>query len=128
MVAIFYNISALSWHGILLAETARLAPSDQVGGVTGGVLSFTSVAMMIYPAIFGLILFATESYRLGFALASIPAFIAFVVFLRQPAEGSWPAAMAAATRRACTWRVILPVGGMVVAGVALGVAFYLAGA
>ena len=50
LVAIVFNITAISWHGLLLAETARLAPKDNVAGVTGGVLSFTSIAMMIYPA------------------------------------------------------------------------------
>jgi hypothetical protein len=80
--AVLYNVSALSWHGLLLAETARLAPPDRVGGVTGGVLSFTSIAMMIYPAIYGLILATTGSYRLGFILGSVPSVLAFLVFLR----------------------------------------------
>ena len=53
VLANVYNMTALSWHGVLIAETARLSPPDQVGGVTGGVLAFTSIAMMIYPAIFG---------------------------------------------------------------------------
>jgi hypothetical protein len=35
-VAILFNITAISWHGILLSETARLAPEGQVGVVTGG--------------------------------------------------------------------------------------------
>lgn len=88
-VAILYNITALSWHGILLAEIARLSPEGQVGGVTGGVLSFTSIAMMIYPAIFGIILAVTESYAIGFALGSIPSFAAFLIFLRPAYPGSW---------------------------------------
>jgi MFS family permease len=32
------SASAMSWHGILLAETARLAPQGRAGAVTGGVL------------------------------------------------------------------------------------------
>ena len=31
-VAILYNVTALSWHRIL-AETARLSPSDKVDGI-----------------------------------------------------------------------------------------------
>ncbi|MDE0943647.1 MAG: MFS transporter [Alphaproteobacteria bacterium] len=89
MVAILFNITGLSWHGILLAETARLAPEGQVGGVTGGVLSFTSLAMMTYPAIYGLILAATGSYQIGFALSAIPAFAACLIFLNPPYAGSW---------------------------------------
>ena len=88
-VAVLYNVTALSWHGVLLAETARLAPPDKVGGVTGGVLSFTSVAMMIYPAIYGGLLFVTESYGFGFLLGAVPSLVAAFVFFRAPIEGSW---------------------------------------
>lgn len=87
--AILYNITALSWHGILLAEIARLAPPGQVGGVTGGVLSFTSVAMMIYPVIYGSVLYITESYGVGFFLGAGPSLIAAFVFFRPPMQGSW---------------------------------------
>ena len=88
-VAVLYNITALSWHGILLAETARLSPPDKVGGVTGAVLSFTSIAMMIYPALYGGLLAVSDSYGVGFILCSIPSFIAGVIFLRRPIEASW---------------------------------------
>jgi MFS family permease len=88
-VAILYNISGLSWHGVLLAETARLAPPDKVGGVTGGVLAFTSVAMMTYPAVYGGMLAITDSYGLGFFFAAIPSFVAGFVFFRRPVEGKW---------------------------------------
>ena len=87
--AILYNITALSWHGVLLAETARLAPPDQVGGVTGGVLSFTSVAMMIYPVIYGTVLYVTDSYGAGFFVGAVPSLIAAFVFFRPPVQGSW---------------------------------------
>lgn len=82
-VAVVYNMTAISWHGVLLAETARLSPAEKVGAVTGGVLAFTSVAMMIYPAIFGALLAVTDSYRWGFGLATLPSFYAFVVFMRR---------------------------------------------
>ena len=88
-VAILYNISGLSWHGVLLAETARLAPPDKVGGVTGGVLAFTSVAMMTYPAVYGAMLAITDSYGLGFFFAAIPSFVAGFVFFRPPVEEKW---------------------------------------
>ncbi len=88
-VAILYNITALSWHGLVLAETARLAPEGQVGGVTGGLLSFTSMAMLIYPAVYGLLLAYTDSYKIGFALAAVPAFAACLVFIAGPVQGSW---------------------------------------
>jgi MFS family permease len=74
-VAIVYSCSAIAWHGVLLAEVARLAPPGQVGGVTGGVLSFVSLAMMLYPLLFAALLAATGSYLPGFALAAMPAFL-----------------------------------------------------
>jgi MFS family permease len=88
-VAIVYNISSLSWHGVLLAETARLAPEGQVGGITGGVLAFTSVAMMIYPAVYGGLLAATDSYGIGFIVGAAPALFCAYVFFNPPLEGSW---------------------------------------
>jgi MFS family permease len=88
-VAIIYNITSLSWHGLLLAETARLAPEGHVGGITGGVLAFTSVAMMIYPAIYGGLLAVTDSYGIGFILAAGPAIFCAVVLFNPPLEGSW---------------------------------------
>ena len=86
VVAVLYNVTALSWHGILLAEVARLAPSDRIGGVTGGVLSFTSIAMMTYPALYGSILAITGSYSIGFLVCSVPAIASGVIFLRKPTE------------------------------------------
>ena len=74
-IAILYNITALSWHGILLAEIARLTSSEKVAGVTGGVLAFTSIAMMIYPAAYGIILGINGSYGIGFIISYITALI-----------------------------------------------------
>src|SRR3546814_18542322 len=45
-VACAYSATAVSWHGVLLAEVARIAPDGQVGAMTGGVLSFGSAGMM----------------------------------------------------------------------------------
>ena len=88
-VAILYNVTALSWHGILLAEISRLTSSEKVAGVTGGVLAFTSIAMMIYPAAYGVLLAITDSYGIGFILCSIPSFIGGVILLRNPVKTSW---------------------------------------
>ena len=85
-MAALYNITALGWHGILLAEVARLAPPGQIGGVTGGVLAFTSIAMMTYPALYGSILAITASYSIGFMVCSVPAIASGLIFLRKPAE------------------------------------------
>ena len=120
IVAILYNVSALSWHGILLSETARLSPPDMVGGVTGGVLSCTSVAMMIYPALYGFLLAGTDSYELGFALGAIPAFIACFVFLAPTVNGPWLNVLDAGLMRAVRLRNWLKPAGIVLAGAGLG--------
>jgi len=86
LVAIVYSATAISWHGVLLAEVARLAPAGQAGGVTGGVLSFVSLAMMIYPVLFAGLLALTGSYLPGFALAAVPALLAGVRLVR-PSTG-----------------------------------------
>lgn len=76
-----YACTALSWHGVLLAEVARLAPPGRVGAVTGGVLTFTSIGMMIYPGIFGFVLEITADYGTGYILAGLPALIAGIWLL-----------------------------------------------
>lgn len=120
VVAIVYNMTAISWHGILLAETARLAPADQVGGITGGVLSFTSVAMMTYPAIYGILLAVTDSYKTGFLLASVPAFLAFLMFMRPPLQGAWTSVFVNAGRSVLTWQGGIAAVGVTVLGLSLG--------
>lgn len=125
-VAVLYNITGLSWHGILLSETARLAPPDQVGGVTGGVLAFTSVAMMIYPAVYGALLASTGSYAIGFVVGAIPSFIAAVIFVRAPVQGPWPIAGLRALRRSMTLKNAASVTAIVGTGAALGLGAYFA--
>ena len=39
LVALVISASALSWHGVLLAEVARVAPEGEVGRITGGVMA-----------------------------------------------------------------------------------------
>ena len=72
-VAVVYAGTAISWHGVLLAEIARLSPVDRIGTMTGGVLLFTSTGIMLYPLIFGAILEVTGSYAPGFVAAAVPA-------------------------------------------------------
>ena len=62
---------------------------DAVAGITGGVLSFTGIAMMTYPAIYGIFLAITDSYATGFICLSIPSFIGGFIFLRSPIKSSW---------------------------------------
>lgn len=82
MIACVVSATALSWHGILLAETARAAPDGMRGGVTGGVLSFGQVGALILPLVYSGLLNVTGSYGAGFVACGIPALVIGVVLLR----------------------------------------------
>jgi MFS family permease len=83
LVACALSATALSWHGILLAETARAAPEDMRGGVTGGVLSFGQVGALALPLIYSGFLEQTGSYSIGFIVCGLPALLVGVQLLRR---------------------------------------------
>ncbi len=83
LIACVLSATALSWHGILLAETARAAPEGMRGGVTGGVLSFGQVGALALPLLFSGLLDLTGSYGVGFVLCGVPALLVGVQLLRQ---------------------------------------------
>ena len=83
LVACMLSATALSWHGILLAETARAAPEDMRGGVTGGVLSFGQVGALALPLIYSGFLEQTGSYGIGFIVCGVPALLVGVQLLRR---------------------------------------------
>jgi len=80
-VAWVLSATALSWHGILLSETARLAPEGMVGSATGGVLSFGQAGSLICPLVYAALLHATDNYGLGFAVCGLPALLVGVHLL-----------------------------------------------
>src|ERR1700730_10775582 len=84
------SATAMSWHGILLSETARLAPAGRVGAVTGGVLSFGQIGAFLGPSDFSLLLPRTGGYGAGWAVCAIPALWVGISLLRPraPAERS----------------------------------------
>jgi MFS family permease len=83
LVACLLSATALSWHGILLAETARAAPEGMRGGVTGGVLSFGQVGALGLPLIYSGLLDSTGSYGIGFIVCGVPALLVGAQLLRQ---------------------------------------------
>ena len=83
LIACVLSATALSWHGILLAETARAAPDGMRGSVTGGVLSFGQVGALALPLLFSGLLDLTGSYGVGFVLCGVPALLVGVQLLRQ---------------------------------------------
>lgn len=74
-IACVLSATALSWHGILLAETARAAPGDMRGGITGGVLSFGQVGALSLPLLYSGLLDVTGSYGIGFVVCGVPALL-----------------------------------------------------
>jgi MFS family permease len=88
IIATVISATALSWHGVLLAEAARAAPEGSRGGVTGGVLSFGQIGALTAPSIFALLLGISNSYGLGFIVCSIPALLVGIALLRQTQASS----------------------------------------
>jgi len=76
------SATALSWHGLLLSEAARLAPEGQRGAVTGGVLSFGQLGAMLMPLIYSGLLSLTGSYGLGFIVCAVPPLLVAFDLLR----------------------------------------------
>jgi MFS family permease len=76
------SATALSWHGVLLSETARLAPEGTRGAVTGVVLSFGQLGAMLMPLIYSGLLGLTGSYGIGFMVCGVPALLVALDLLR----------------------------------------------
>lgn len=83
LISCALSATALSWHGVLLAETARAAPEGMRGGVTGGVLSFGQVGALALPLAYSGLLDLTGSYGAGFVVCGVPALWVGVQLLRQ---------------------------------------------
>ena len=77
------SATAVSWHGVLLAEVARVAPEGQVAAMTGGVLAFGNAGQILLPSAFSGLFFATGSYFAAFALCGLPAAAAGLCLLMQ---------------------------------------------
>jgi hypothetical protein len=80
------SATAISWHGILLSEAARLAPVGRAGAITGGVLSFGQMGAFLCPSAFSLLFRMTGGYAAGWAVCAIPAVLVGMSLLRQAAK------------------------------------------
>ena len=83
LIACLLSATALSWHGVLLAETARASPDDMRGAVTGGVLSIGQIGALALPIMYSGLLEATGSYSIGFVMCAVPALWVGIQLLRQ---------------------------------------------
>ena len=88
-VAVLVSISVFSWHGVTLAEAAKLAPSQMRGTLTGGVLSFGQFGGLVLPLLYSLILSFTGSYQLGFIVCSVPALLVGAILFFNARQQFW---------------------------------------
>jgi MFS family permease len=84
LVASCLSATAMSWHGVLLAEAARLAPPGMRGMATGGVLSYGQIGGLLLPLAYSALLHTTGSHGLGFMLCGAPALLVGVLLMRPP--------------------------------------------
>jgi MFS family permease len=87
-IATGMSATAMSWHGVLLSEAARLAPPGMRGAATGGVLSFGQVGAFILPVIYAAQLAVTNSHGIGFVLCGVPALVVGIVMWRASARAA----------------------------------------
>jgi MFS family permease len=97
LVGAVLSATAMSWHGILLSETARLAPAGSAGAVTGGVLSFGQIGALFGPFAFSLLLRLTGGYGAGWGLCTIPALWVGISLLRRSGPIAHDKALSAKT-------------------------------
>ncbi|WP_181706980.1 MFS transporter [Chthonobacter rhizosphaerae] len=94
-ILVVLGMCSIGWNGVLLAETARNAPAGHVGPVTGAVLVYIFIGVMVGPASFAGLYAATGSYALTFAvfgaLSLTGTVIAWRLHAREAALRSAPA-------------------------------------
>ncbi|MCB8882578.1 MFS transporter [Acidisoma cellulosilytica] len=76
--------SAIGWNGVMLAETARLSALSAAAGsgtLTGDVMVYTFIGVVIGPSAFAFAYGHIGSYTISFALFSIPALVGGVIAL-----------------------------------------------
>lgn len=86
LVATVLSATVMSWHGVLLAEAARLASPGQRGAATGGVLSFGQMGGLLLPLVYAGVLVLTGNHGVGFAVCGLPALVVGLALLRAPRE------------------------------------------
>ena len=89
LVAILFSATAVSWHGVLLAEVARLSPSGRIGATTGAVLAFGDAGALVLPLLFSAALTLTGGYAMGFLIGGALALaVGLLGLLRRPRRGT----------------------------------------
>jgi predicted MFS family arabinose efflux permease len=71
--AVAGSATAMSWHGLMLAEIARLSPPGRAGAVTGAVLAFAQLGQIALPPIFGAMIAAGIGWGTSWIVLGLPA-------------------------------------------------------
>lgn len=71
--AVAGSATAMSWHGLMLAEIARLSPPGRAGAVTGAVLAFAQLGQIALPPIFGGMIAAGIPWGTSWVVLGLPA-------------------------------------------------------
>lgn len=73
------GLVAIGWNGVLLAEVAHSAPSGSVGALTGGVLVYTFIGVIVGPSTFATLYAVTGHYSSSFLAFSCFGFLGMVL-------------------------------------------------
>jgi len=83
IMAALFGGTAIGWNGVFLGEVARLAPPNSgVAAITGGVLSFTYVGVMVGPLLFGHLGQGLGSLGAAFMSLAVVTAVAMVLLAR----------------------------------------------
>ncbi|MCA0247399.1 MAG: MFS transporter [Proteobacteria bacterium] len=88
VIATLLSVTAVSWHGVLLAEVARLSPPGRIGATTGAVLAFGDAGALLLPLLFSAALTLTGGYATGFLIGGGLALIVGGLGLHQRLRAS----------------------------------------
>ncbi|XUY28888.1 MFS transporter [Agrobacterium sp. rho-8.1] len=87
-VALFVAMGAVTigWNGVLLAEVAHNAPEGRVGAITGGVLVYTFIGVIVGPSSFASVYALSGHYGTSFLIFSLFGFAGMIVAWRAHAS------------------------------------------
>lgn len=83
-VVLFIAMGAVTigWNGVLLAEVAHNAPEGRVGAITGGVLVYTFIGVIVGPSSFAGVYALTGHYGASFLIFSLFGFAGMIIAWR----------------------------------------------
>jgi len=97
-LALLAGIAAFGWVGLYLALVAEIGGSRSAGLLTGFAVIFSWGGVLIGPPLFGIVLHATDSYRVAWLVLAVAALVVAVTLPRlQPLVQREPATERAAS-------------------------------